>query len=119
MALAVIAAAGLALVLVAATGIGGLPGLLVPLFVCIAGVGLVQPNSAVAAMQPYGQIAGSASALLGTLQFVVGALAGILVGVLDNGTALPMAAVVAGCGLAALLLFQLLAVRSAPQAVQG
>jgi DHA1 family bicyclomycin/chloramphenicol resistance-like MFS transporter len=42
-------------------------------------------------------VAGSASALLGTLQFSLGAVAGALTGVLHDGTALPMAIVVA-CG---------------------
>jgi MFS transporter, DHA1 family, multidrug resistance protein len=109
--LAAIAAASLVLVLMAATGFGGLFGLLPPLFVCVAGVGLAGPNSAAAAMAPYGRTAGSASALLGTLQFVAGALAGALVGALGNTTALPMAAVIAGCDITALLILHFLALR--------
>ena len=46
---------------------------------------------------------GSASALLGTLQFVLGALAGSLISAFANGTPVPMAAVVAGCGATAFL----------------
>lgn len=107
------------LVLAAATGFGGLFGLLPPLFVCIAGYGLVAPNATAAAMAPYGRMAGSASALLGTLQFSVGALAGVLVGVLHNGTAVPMAAMIAVCALAALLAFQMMAMRPLVQPVQG
>jgi len=57
-----------------------------------------------------------ASALLGTLQFVVGAIAGTLVGALHNGTALPMAGVIAGCGVAALLAFPTLADQRVPRA---
>ena len=53
-------------------------------------------------------MAGSASALLGTLQFVLGATAGTLVGVLGNGTAVPLAAVIAGCGVAAFATYQTL-----------
>ena len=101
--------AGLLLLAVAATGFGGLPGLLAPLFICIASVGLVTPNSSAGAMAPHGAVAGSASALLGTLQFVVGALAGALVGAWHASSAVPMAAVIAGCMIAALLLFQGLA----------
>jgi len=48
--LAVAAAASVVLVLVAALGLGGLAGLLLPLFICIASVGLVGPNTAAAAM---------------------------------------------------------------------
>jgi DHA1 family bicyclomycin/chloramphenicol resistance-like MFS transporter len=116
-ALLAIAAAGLVLTLVAATGAGGLAGLLAPLFICIAGNGLVGPNTTAAAMAPHGRIAGSASALLGTLQFVIGALSGMLVGLLSNGTALPMAGVIAGCGLAALGVFFGLASRTAARPV--
>jgi DHA1 family bicyclomycin/chloramphenicol resistance-like MFS transporter len=109
--LAAAAAASVALALVAATGIGGLAGLLAPLFICIASVGLVGPNTAAAAMARYGRVAGSASALLGTLQFVVGAAAGAIVGALYNGSALPMAATIAACCLAALAIFQTLALQ--------
>jgi MFS transporter, DHA1 family, multidrug resistance protein len=107
--LAVAAAASVVLALVAAFELGGLVGLLLPLFICIASVGLVGPNTAAAAMAPYGRMAGSASALLGTLQFVVGALSGIVVGALYNGTALPMAGTIAVCCVAALVIFQVLA----------
>jgi MFS transporter, DHA1 family, multidrug resistance protein len=61
----------------------------------------VMPNTTALAMSPHGRIAGSASALLGTLQFVLGAAAGALVGALGNGTAVGFAAVIAGCGAAA------------------
>jgi MFS transporter, DHA1 family, multidrug resistance protein len=107
--LATAAAASVVLVLVAALGLGGLAGLLLPLFVCIASVGLVGPNTAAAAMAPYGRSAGRAPARLGTLQFVVGALSGIVVGALYNGTALPMAGTIAACCMAALVVFQALA----------
>jgi DHA1 family bicyclomycin/chloramphenicol resistance-like MFS transporter len=103
--LAVAAVASVALALVAASGLGGLAGLLLPLFICIASVGLVGPDTSAAAMGPYGRVAGSASALLGTLQFVVGAISGIVVGVLYNGTALPMAGTIAACCVTALVSF--------------
>jgi DHA1 family bicyclomycin/chloramphenicol resistance-like MFS transporter len=117
--LAVTAAAGLLLALVAITGFGGFVSLLVPLFVFVASVGLVGPNTAAAALAPYGSVAGSASALMGMLQFIVGAVAGALVGTLYNGTAVPMAAVIAGCGMAALLIFQALAFRPLPSTARG
>lgn len=118
-AIGTILGSALLLVLAAATGFGGLLGLLPPLFICIAGYGLVAPNATAAAMAPYGRMAGSASALLGTLQFSVGALAGVLVGVLHNGTALPMAAMIAVCATAALLAFQMMALRPVAQPVAG
>jgi DHA1 family bicyclomycin/chloramphenicol resistance-like MFS transporter len=95
------AAGGLMLV-DAYTGLGGFAGILVPLFCFIACHGFVMPNTTALAMAPHGAIAGSASALLGTLQFVLGATAGALVSALGTRTAVPLAAVIAGCGLAAL-----------------
>ena len=110
-ALGVTATSGLLLAAVTALGIGGFPTLLVLLFLCIASTGLVGPNATAAAMAPYARQAGSASALLGALQFAMGALAGALVGLLFNGTALPMTAVIALCGVAAFVTLQLLVLR--------
>lgn len=108
--LLVSAGAALLLVLVAATGVGGLPALLIPLFVCIASGGFVGPNTTAAALVPYGQSAGSASALLGTLSFLIGTGTTSLVAALQNGTALPMAGVMTACVLAALVAYRLLAI---------
>jgi DHA1 family bicyclomycin/chloramphenicol resistance-like MFS transporter len=99
--------AGIVLVVNAGTGFGGFAGILVPLFCFIACHGFVMPSTTALAMAPYGAVAGSASALLGTVQFVLGATAGALVGALGNGTALPLASVVAGCGGLAFLAFRL------------
>jgi DHA1 family bicyclomycin/chloramphenicol resistance-like MFS transporter len=59
------------------------------------------------AMAPYGRRAGSASALLGATQFAAGALAGALVGLLANDTALPMTGVIALCGVGAWVILRL------------
>jgi DHA1 family bicyclomycin/chloramphenicol resistance-like MFS transporter len=90
--------ASVALVVNAASGFGGFAGILVPLFVYIAMHGFVMPNTTALAMAPHGAVAGSASALLGSIQFILGALSGTLVGALSNGTAVPLAVVIAGCG---------------------
>jgi DHA1 family bicyclomycin/chloramphenicol resistance-like MFS transporter len=95
--------AGVVLVVDAYSGFGGFAGILVPLFFYIACHGFVLPNTTALAMAPHGRVAGSASALLGTLQFVLGAVAGTLIGAFANGTPVPMAAVIAGCGASAFL----------------
>jgi DHA1 family bicyclomycin/chloramphenicol resistance-like MFS transporter len=100
--------AGAVLLMDAATGFGGFPGILVPLFFFIATHGFIMPNTTALAMAPHGAVAGSASALLGTVQFVLGACAGALVGLFGNGTAVPLAAVVAGCAASALAAYQFL-----------
>ena len=108
-ALVVTASAGALLLLAAWTGAGGLPGLLVPLFLYIARLGFVRPNVVAAALAPQGTNAGSAAALLGTVQFGAGAAVGTLLGALGNGTAVPMAALIAACGLSALAVHRLAA----------
>ncbi len=97
--------AGIVLLADASTGWGGFAGILLPLFFYIASHGFIMPNTTALAMAPHGTVAGSASALLGTLQFVLGASAGALVGALGNGTAIPLAAVIAGCGVLAFATF--------------
>ncbi len=108
--LPITAAAGILLVVDATTGFAGLPGILLPLFVCVASVGFVVPNTVVLAMAPHGRVAGSASALLGTVQFGLGAAAGAVVSVLNSvamtRTPLPLAIVVAACGTGALVIFR-------------
>ncbi|WEJ73131.1 Bcr/CflA family multidrug efflux MFS transporter [Pseudomonas sp. PSE14] len=78
--------------------------LLIPLFGAIACLGFLLPNASACAMASQGRHAGSASALMGSLQFTVAAGASALVGALHDGSALPMALVITACGLAAALL---------------
>jgi MFS transporter, DHA1 family, multidrug resistance protein len=93
------------MVLTAATGFGGLVGLLLPLAVVVATSGLALPNTPALALSRHGEAAGTAAAMLGAVQFGVGAVAAPLVGVFGTGTAVPMAAMIfAAAGLAAILL---------------
>ncbi|MCE0851045.1 MULTISPECIES: multidrug effflux MFS transporter [Pseudomonas] len=91
-------AAGLVLLAVAATRPTQLWPLLVPLFVCISSLGCIIPNASACAMSGQGARAGSASALMGCLQFSVAAGAAALVGLLHDGSAVPMALVISLCG---------------------
>jgi DHA1 family bicyclomycin/chloramphenicol resistance-like MFS transporter len=99
---------GLTMLLFAATGVGGIAGLLVPLWLVLASAGLVLPNAPALALSRHGEAAGTAAALLGAVQFGVGALAAPLVGVLGTG-AVPMALVIAGGMVAANLMLVVVA----------
>lgn len=96
------ALAGLTLAANAITGFGGLWGIAVPLFVFVASLGFISPNTTVLAMDPFRQIAGAASALLGSLQFVLAFTASAAVSAIPAAGALPMAGVIALCGLLSL-----------------
>jgi MFS transporter, DHA1 family, multidrug resistance protein len=108
-ALAVGTVAALALLAFAATNIAGLLGILAPLWVVLAATGLAMPNAPALALSRHGEAAGTASALLGAVQFGVGAISAPLVGVLGNGS-VAMGAVVAG-GMVAALVVLLVVVR--------
>lgn len=94
-------ATGFLLLAGTALGLIGLAGTAVLLFVYISSVGCLFPNTTALAMAGHGNKAGSASALIGTLQFSLAALAASAVGALNNGSALPMAGVIAACGASA------------------
>lgn len=94
-------ACGLALLLVALAKPQALWPLLIPLFGCIACLGILLPNASACAMAGQGRHAGSASALLGSLQFVIAASAATMVGVLHDGSAWSVAVVIFVCGLLA------------------
>ncbi|GAA2110400.1 multidrug effflux MFS transporter [Microlunatus panaciterrae] len=95
----------LTLVLTTSTGFGGMAGFMVPLWFLVALAGLSFPNAPAIALNRHGEAAGTAAALLGSAQFLIGGLTAPLVGVLDNGTPVPMAGIMlATTGISAVLL---------------
>ncbi|NOT59754.1 MAG: multidrug effflux MFS transporter [Acidobacteria bacterium] len=104
----VLASVGVLLLLMALTGWGGMLGIWLPLVVYVAGLGFSFPNTIAGAMAHQAERAGSASALLGTLQFALATLVGSLVSAFHNHSAVPLAAAVASCGCLALLLHRLM-----------
>ncbi|MFC4764912.1 multidrug effflux MFS transporter [Dyella koreensis] len=87
-------------------GVDSLGVLMALLFVGYGFLGLVIPSSAVLALEDHGKIAGTASALLGTMQFVTGALVVGVIGRFIDGTAVPMVGGIAACSVVALVLAQ-------------
>jgi MFS transporter, DHA1 family, multidrug resistance protein len=95
--------AGLLLLVAVLTNTGGLAAVFVCIFAYIAAQGFVFPNGSAIAMMRHGEIAGTASALLGTNQFLIAAIATIFLGLVEN-PAVPMAMVIAGCAVASTVL---------------
>ena len=115
------AVAGLVLLLVVLVdepGGGGLNlvALLPPLFVVVASLGFVFPNATALALARHPRTAGSASAMLGTLQFVIGAAAAPLTG---GGSAVPLGVVVAALSSGALVVLLTLVGARGAEASQG
>jgi DHA1 family bicyclomycin/chloramphenicol resistance-like MFS transporter len=93
-------AAAIVLASCAVLGVGGVFGIVPPIMVAMGCMGFVLPNAAVGALSRHATQAGSASALMGTMQFGLAALSGALVGVLADGTARPMAFLMLAAALA-------------------
>ncbi|MGE2732378.1 multidrug effflux MFS transporter [Mycolicibacterium vaccae] len=101
---ALAAAAGFGLIFVGLTaaGIGGVAGFVVPVWAILGAMGLVIPNAPAVALTRHPDAAGTAAALLGAVQFGVGAAVAPVVGVLGNDE-LAMAEVMAAGVVLALL----------------
>jgi MFS transporter, DHA1 family, multidrug resistance protein len=78
------AVGGAALVILAGTGTGGLPAVVLSLWVVLFACGLALPNAPALALSRHGEAAGTAAALLGAVQFGVGAVVSPVVGLLGN-----------------------------------
>ena len=94
------------LVVVAVTGVGGVVGLVVVLWLIVGSIGIIMSNAAALALSRHGERAGSAAAVIGFLQAGGGGVIGSLVGLLGGG-AVAMAAVIAGAFVVALAVLAL------------
>src|SRR5262249_32965318 len=89
--------AGVLLLASVMSGVGGLPAVFTCVFVYVAAQGVVVADGSAGAMMRHGKIAGTASALLGTNQFLIAAISTAFLGFIQN-PAVPMAIVIASCG---------------------
>src|SRR4051812_5437121 len=105
--LATIAVSALALLAVVTTDALGVGAVLVPMFVIVSSLSFVLPNATALALADHAAVAGTASALLGVVQFSVGALVAPVVGAGGTTSAVPMGVVMT------VLAFGALAVRAA------
>ena len=95
---------GVLLLTVVLAGVG-LVGILPAFFLVVASIGLIAPNSTALAMAEHPQAAGSASGLVGVVQYLIGAVASPLVGIGGSETALPVALTIAVLSVAAFGVF--------------
>ncbi len=112
------AAAGIGMTLFVLTGNISVYTLMGPVILLLIAIAFITPGTTAGAMSPFAHIAGAASSLLGFIQFLAGAIATAVIGLLNDGTPLPMAIVIGACGCGTLaaywLLVRPLSQRSAP-----
>ncbi|QFU14900.1 multidrug effflux MFS transporter [Microvirga thermotolerans] len=106
---ACLAAGGLAMLVLVATGIGSFMAVTGPMALYAVGVGLTMPQSMASALMPFPERAGAASSLLGICQMTFAAILGIVLGRNLGGSALPLPLAIAATGTLALALFLLTA----------
>ncbi|MEK4510658.1 multidrug effflux MFS transporter [Paenibacillus sp. FSL K6-2524] len=94
----------IALLTVILTG-GGLIAILIPLFFIVSCVGIVGTSTFALAMNSQSKSAGSASALLGLLPYILGAAVAPLVGLGGDKTAVPMGIVITVANLSAVICY--------------
>ncbi|MCM3132268.1 multidrug effflux MFS transporter [Paenibacillus polysaccharolyticus] len=110
-----IAAVGGTSLLIAILAGGGLISVLIPLFLVVSSVGLINTASFALAMADQAKSAGSASALIGVMTFLFGGIVAPLVGLGGEHTAVPMGIVIACADLGALFLYIVMIGRSKPK----
>lgn len=86
----------------------GLTPVATALFVLMSSMGVTLPNTNALALNRAAHAAGSAAALLGTVPFLIGAVASPLVGLWGEHTPVPMALVMLASGTVAIALFLVL-----------
>lgn len=97
------ALAGTVLAVAGLDGWLALPLILAGFFIYVSSLGFIGPNATAAALATHGQQAGTASALMGALQFGLATVMGAMVGLWHDGTALPLVLVMGFCGCGAWL----------------
>ena len=103
-------AGGISLLALVLSG-GGLAAILAALFFVVSSVGIIGTSSFSLAMQDQAKAAGSASALLGLLPFVLGGIMAPFVGIAGSFSAVPMGLIIASAETAAVLSYLLLVKR--------
>jgi DHA1 family bicyclomycin/chloramphenicol resistance-like MFS transporter len=87
-----------------AEGWYGLGATIFFLFLLLACLGYTNPNAQALSLAPFAKNAGTASSLLGAMQMGIGSLASIGVSTFANGRATPMAGMIAGTSVVAVII---------------
>jgi DHA1 family bicyclomycin/chloramphenicol resistance-like MFS transporter len=96
---AIAVGSGVILAVDVSSGWGGLAGIVVPLFLFASMAGFIVANSILGALSLSTAKAGSVSALIGTAQYGAGVAGSAVLGAVADGTARPMAFVIALSGI--------------------
>jgi DHA1 family bicyclomycin/chloramphenicol resistance-like MFS transporter len=100
-AIAVQIVSGILFLMLSLIGVLGLVGVIAFLFMFLLTLGFISSNASALSLAPFTEHAGSASALMGSMQLGIGALTSGVLGMIKTVSIVPMAAVMAGASLIA------------------
>lgn len=95
------------------TGVGGMWGAIAGIMIFTLPLNLINANAAAGTLEYFPNLAGTASAVVGAIRYGCGAVSGLVVGLLYDGTPMPMVYVILGCSVLSVF-FLLTLVRGAP-----
>lgn len=87
------------------TGLGGVWGAIVGITLFTLPLNLINANAAAGTLEYFPELAGTASAAVGAFRYGCGAVSGMVVGLMHDGTAMPMAWVILGCSAISVAVF--------------
>ena len=93
------AAGGLLLLVTTSFELGGLVGVVLPMTLVVGSLGIIGANAIAGAMAPVPTLAATAASLLGFVQMMIGAAMGMVAGLMDDGTPLPLGQLVCALSL--------------------
>ena len=97
-----------------ASGFGGMWGAIAGIMIFTLPLNLINANAAAGALEYFPNLAGTASAVVGAIRYGCGAVSGLVVGLLHDGTPMPMVSVILGCSLISVF-FLMVLVRRGPR----
>ena len=86
-----------------ATDVFGVWGAIAGIVIFTLPLNIINANAASGALEYFPDAAGTASAVVGAVRYGCGAISGVVVGLLHNGTAMPMAWVILGCSVISII----------------
>ena len=86
-----------------ATDVFGVWGAIAGIVIFTLPLNIINANAASGALEYFPDAAGTASAVVGAVRYGCGAISGVVVGLLHNGTAMPMAWVIIGCSVISII----------------
>ena len=93
------AAGGVLLLVTTSFELGGLVGVVLPMTLVVGSLGIIGANAIAGAMAPVPTLAATAASLLGFVQMMIGAATGMVAGLMDDGTPLPLGQLVCALSL--------------------